>query len=544
MTPELRVRGEPIPRPRGPRVTLGVGLLLLVGAIAVARVPFGATMHRSGRAESFDCSSPGTAVAKRDPGEKLRALFEQVPPRPHDTVPIAPPSPEARRAVDRVVAAVDRYHACHRPASIRMLVAVVAGVVGLGLLGRRRYRWLQVRGDDGSTREPGSARAFGYHAALDGLRAVSILLVMGRHAGFKGVFLSGDQGVDIFFVLSGFLITTLLLREHGRAGEINLGYFYVRRVLRLYPVVLLALVIGAAVHLFWPGLVGAPTWGGLAAMTFYYANWMHGWDAAAMGFFAHTWSLSIEEQFYLLWPPVVLVFLARRRGYTTLAVIAGAGAVIAATYRAWSWLQALQWSTGVTDARLRRLAVAAHAASAHDHWYFNFFTRADSLLVGCLLAILLTPGVLAKLRGHPQRVTRVAWVAAAVAAYVLLQGSVIGNADFFPVWGLPVFEVSVAVVVLGLVTIETSRMASLLSARVLTWIGRRSYGLYVLHVPVSVLVWDTHLVSGYWPKVVLTNAASFVAAALSFRFVETPALALKRRFGGASAPVAASVKSS
>ena len=313
--------------------------------------------------------------------------------------------------------------------------------------------------------------------------------------------------------------------------------------------VLVLLVVGATVRLVDPGFFAAPAWSSLLATTFYYANWMHNWSSANQGFLSPTWSLSIEEQFYLFWPPVVTALLARRRGRLALGLAAGAGAIAAAVYRASVAYGAMHWpATPFPDTRFYRGLVELHRFKAFNHWYFSSFAHADTLLIGCLLAILLTPGVVVALRARPRLVLSFAWLATFVIGYLCLRETVLGgqhgpapgerlaNANFLPIWGLPVFAIAVAVVLLALVTVPTGVMESVLSHRVLTWTGRRSYGLYVLHLPVFEIVGSTNVLHGY-PLMALKLAAAFAAAALSFRFIEAPALALKRRFtGGAARP--------
>ena len=167
---------------------------------------------------------------------------------------------------------------------------------------------------------------FGYQPALDGLRAIAITWVMTTHLGLGGVFGIGDHGVDLFFVLSGFLITTLLFREHGRTGRVNLGQFYIRHALRLFPVILLAFFVGLLVHIIGPHWYRSPRLLGLGGMLFYVSNWVHIRDVNALGILTPTWSLAIEEQFYLIWPPIVAALLAAGQRRRQVALVAGYGA--------------------------------------------------------------------------------------------------------------------------------------------------------------------------------------------------------------------------
>ena len=509
----------------------------------LALTPFGHTSRSKGRERAFDCRSPVSFVAAKDPALAVAGIVREG----GSAAPTAAaPSREDIQRLRVLVADADRYRACHRPATRRLLLAGVVGLVGAWA---PLQWWYRRRRPVERAYDQQLATSFGYHPALDGVRAVSILMVLARHLGLRGVFISGDHGVDIFFVLSGFLITTLVLREHTRTGRINLRHFYMRRVLRLYPVVIVVLAIGVTVRVLGPAFSEAPGVSGLLATTFYYANWMHGWNARALGFLSPTWSLSIEEQFYLVWPPLVVALLARRRAGLTIGVTAAAGALAAAAYRAWIWCDGLHWSpAAIADADVYRSVVALHRAKVFDRWYFSSFAHADTLLVGCLLAVVLTPSVVAALRARPKLVLGLGWLAALTIGYLCLRETLLGNdlgaapgdrlvnADFVPIWGQPLFEICVAAVLLALVTIPTGLMTWVLSQRTLTWIGRRSYGLYVLHLPAFVLVTHTNVAHGY-PRMALQLTAAFVVAALSFRFIEAPTLALKGRFrGGAGRP--------
>ena len=170
-----------------------------------------------------------------------------------------------------------------------------------------------------------SGFSLGYRPALDGLRAVSIVAVLAHHSHWLP---GGYLGVDVFFTLSGFLITALLTEEFARIGTISLRLFYARRVLRLLPALLVLLVVCAGSLL----ATVAAEYGPLvlheaAAVLFYVANWAWVIDLP-LGVFSHTWSLGIEEQFYLLWPCVLLVMLrvwSPRRVFALVLVLAGAG---------------------------------------------------------------------------------------------------------------------------------------------------------------------------------------------------------------------------
>jgi len=172
----------------------------------------------------------------------------------------------------------------------------------------------RARAQDGVIAEP--SPRFSYQPSLDGLRAIAIVLVMLLHAqamasGAWPYFLGGYTGVDIFFVLSGFLITSLLVQEWRDTGRISLRKFYIRRALRLLPALcVLLLVLGVGVKLF--GLYLHVTLATLLAALFYVANWALAFDTLDMGALHHTWSLSVEEQFYILWPLMLIGMLRAR----------------------------------------------------------------------------------------------------------------------------------------------------------------------------------------------------------------------------------------
>ncbi|MEZ5817778.1 MAG: acyltransferase [Hyphomicrobiaceae bacterium] len=225
-----------------------------------------------------------------------------------------------------------------------------------------------------STHRQGPVRSTGPSdqiASLDGLRAISILLVVVSHAGLSHI-VPGRLGVTIFFFLSGYLITTLVLREYEATGTISIGQFYARRAFRLMPPLLITLAI--AYSLTYLGvLAGGISLNGLLAQTFYFANYyMIFTDGAPDTPFGTglLWSLAVEEHFYLAYPFVLLLLLTtvKSRGKVAAAFAAICLAVLA-------WRIHLIQQPGVGEPRL---------AFASD-------TRIDSLLYGCLLAIVKNP---------------------------------------------------------------------------------------------------------------------------------------------------------
>jgi len=297
----------------------------------------------------------------------------------------------------------------------------------------------------------GASTPLGYQPSLDGLRGVAVLAVMTYHSGLiRGGFL----GVDMFFTLSGFLITRLLLQERAATGAINLKGFYVRRALRLLPALIVFLLLWTCFLLvtvppeYW-GIVG----GYVAAVLFDVANWA-GIHGLPMGIFGHTWSLAIEEQFYLIWPLAVAVLVGGLRRPRLIACLLALAAVVSFAWR-------LHLAVGGATERRIYWATDAHA---------------DGLLIWADLAFLLAGG---------GRLTRAGSVASAMAfaAVVGLLG-LLAAVPFNPSYAYGMSTL----VALATSALEVgrpgSRVARLLEARWLVWADRISYALYLWHFPI------------------------------------------------------------
>lgn len=348
----------------------------------------------------------------------------------------------------------------------------------------------------------------GQRPALDGLRAFSILAVLILHINsiyqFPFVVLRGGfLGVDMFFVISGFLITSLLIEENAARGNIRLRAFYMRRALRLLPAVIAAVLF----TLFIGFLAGSFTAVGLtpirlASTLFYFNNWLQALVNDAPWFLTHFWSLSIEEQFYLIWPLALITLLRRQRR-------AAIWIVVSAITLSWLLKVGLYWS-GASWQRL----------------YHGSDTRADALLVGCLLSLLIywraLPAVIVR---HHRILNRCAW---------LVFGALLIAADFRgPLAYLGGFTFA-AIVCAFIVLNALIAPAAILNSRFLLWIGKRSYGLYVWHWPVYLLA-ATAIPNIFVAPVCLIG--TFCFAALSYRYIEKPFLDLKHRRSTAQAHI-------
>lgn len=365
----------------------------------------------------------------------------------------------------------------------------------------------------------------GYQPALDGLRAVAVGMVIVFHLGLAGYWspLSGGWlGVDVFFVLSGYLITSLLLAERGRTGTTNLRNFYARRLLRLAPLSILLVAvcwIGGRIGLRNVFDLSLPTKGAISVL-FYFSNWMYLWKPGSTGSMMHAWSLSIEEQFYLLWPTLVVVafIVAKRHARWILLGVAGAGAGAMALYRRHLWYQATATGSG------------SQIWDTWERFYFSSLQRPDGLLIGCACALVIhrvRPGRTLR------RVASVFGVGAALLIALIVDRSAFKLwtpwAALLPAWGLSAMNVCVAVLIVALVWQPTSVLARALSFRPLCWIGRRAYGIYLIH-PLVVAALEAHRsISPFWASTTIV-VVSFGLAGISFRWFETPFLRYKNRF--------------
>jgi peptidoglycan/LPS O-acetylase OafA/YrhL len=335
---------------------------------------------------------------------------------------------------------------------------------------------------------------------------VAVLAVLAFHAGV-GWLGGGLLGVDVFFVLSGFLVTALLLAEYHGTGTIALGRFWARRARRLLPA-LLVLLLGMCVYARWAGSGMAPAQvrGDALATLAYVANWH--FVATGQDYFVHfgatspllhTWSLAVEEQFYLVWPIVALGVL-RRFGRS------GVG-----------------WAAGVLAVGSAALCGGLLASGASlDRLYFGTDTRSQAIMVGALVAVLVPLTGRSKAAASAAR-SRLVAVAGTVGALALGVGlwAAKGSGAFLYEGGFLAVAAGTAAVVALVVEQPGNVVSRLLSWRPLRYVGRISYGLYLYHWPIFLVI-DGR--SGLGPLALLAArfGATFIVAALSFRFVERP----------------------
>jgi peptidoglycan/LPS O-acetylase OafA/YrhL len=364
------------------------------------------------------------------------------------------------------------------------------------------------------TTRPAHAGRLGYRPGLDGLRALAIVTVLMFHVGaFAGekTLGGGFLGVQIFFVISGFLITALLVEEHERNDGISLGKFYVRRALRLFPALFAAVAVAVIYASFAPHNQLHETAKEALAAVFYWDNWFHALNVGNPTILLHTWSLSIEEQFYVVWPLVLLLGLAvtRKRSRREL------------------WLLPLALAAAAAIAR-------AGVSLAHPHsflrLYFGTDTRADALLIGCTLGLLWA-------RGLPRRLEDVlAWLAvpAVVVLALLMWFATVPGRSLY-VYGLLACSLASAVLIGNVVVGRPTGVVRVLEQPSLVFVGKISYGLYLWHYLVFWIVRDY---TGGWSqaaRVPLELSLTMAVAVVSYFVLELPIVRQKARFTPARA---------
>ena len=349
-----------------------------------------------------------------------------------------------------------------------------------------------------------------YVAALDGLRAVAVLAVIFYHMQMSWA-PGGLMGVTVFFVISGYLINGLLVAEHDRTGTISLSQFWLRRVRRIIPAVLLAiagtLVLCALLN---PALFTKAR-ADLLPSLFFYNNWWQIFHnvsyfeaAAAPSPFTHFWSLAIEEQFYIVWP-ILLLFLFKRKipkkGIVAIVVVL---AVLSGLE------MALLYSPSADPSRV----------------YYGTDTRAVSLLIGVLLAFIWPSTIFGNRRVQSKNpAARLAFNIVGVIALAGIIAVVVFSNSYtaFPYRGGIVLVSLLSAVLIAVLVVPGTWMARLLQTYPFVWIGKRSYSMYLWHYPIILATasFTTTVQIPWWVRLAQL-VLIFAVSDLSYRFVEDP----------------------
>ena len=360
------------------------------------------------------------------------------------------------------------------------------------------------------------APRMGYQPSLDGLRALSVTAVLLYHAGFSWMH-GGFFGVEVFFVVSGFLITSLLLEEHDRTGGISFRGFWLRRARRLFPA-LAAVLVAVTV---WTALWGTAEQVGQVRRdvpwaVFYLGNW--GQILGDVPYFAgeppllrHVWSLAVEEQWYLVWPLVFVGLMATRLSTTVRAGVV-AGAAFASVAFMW-------WMESRAPTPLGGSPALFDGVDRTNFLYLSTFTRAGGLLLGAAAAFVWRPWRWRRASRAPVGRVLDPLGGAILALLACISATAVLTESYVYRWLLPlVSALSVLAVMIAV------HPAAIDFRRALSWaplvdVGRRSYGLYLWSWPIFVIVGATD--GSIW-RFVAAMLVTVVVTEASYRFVETP----------------------
>lgn len=378
----------------------------------------------------------------------------------------------------------------------------------------------------------------GYQPALDGVRALSVIAVILYHAGFEWLH-GGFFGVEVFFVVSGFLITSLLIEERDRHGSVDLRQFWIRRWRRLLPALFAMMAVVGVWAVFFgtaeqhtqlrrdfPWALGyLANWGTVLSQQLYFSG--------TPTLFRHLWSLAVEEQWYLIWPLVFIGLAGRRAGHRgddrslgrVLALAAVGVMALTAVAYAVSWPTrwfnpfSLQWQDVDTT----------------NFLYLSTLTRSSGLLLGAAMAFIWRPWQV-RPRSHAGA-GRTLDVAAAAAVVVLIAAFLMGDVSSGSTYlfVLPAVTVASTVLVCAVVHPWAAGARLVFGARPLVALGKRSYGIYLWSWPISRIV---GAYEGSVGRFVLAMAITAVLSEACYRVVETPIRTgvLQQWFGRTSVP--------
>ena len=326
---------------------------------------------------------------------------------------------------------------------------------------------------------------------LDGLRTVAVMGVVMAHVGYF-IAPGGYLGVDVFFVLSGFLITRILLKEKEEFGNIEIKRFYARRALRLYPALIASVLIAVALPLSFSKISSSVLSLSYLMDVARSSGLFTEQDAGPLGV---TWSLAVEEHFYLVWPVLITVVLSRA---TNRRWLLGTCVVLALT----TWVALVVLSTGDRDT---------------DLLYYRPDLRSAALFVGAIVALAPAKAVV--------RMAAVPTVFAASVVVVMFQFATGKSTTVAFAVYMPATWLCTAIIIASIQVGRGGIVGRLLGLPVLSYVGRRSYGIYLYHIPVVAMVGRTDL--RFSVKLILFVLLPVAIASVSFRLLERPFLRLK-----------------
>ena len=356
----------------------------------------------------------------------------------------------------------------------------------------------------------------GYQPGLDGLRAISVIAVIIYHAGFSWMS-GGFLGVEVFFVVSGFLITMLLIEEHESSGVVNFRSFWVRRARRLFPALGVVLVaVSTWVALFGSAEQASQMRRDLPWSVLYAANW--GQIVGDVPYFAagdppmlrHLWSLAVEEQWYVVWPLVCVALLGWSISHSMRFRLLIGGVLV-------SWLL-MWWVHRSAPTPMDGVFGLFSGSDRTNFVYLSTLTRSGGLLLGAAAAFMWRPWrmrTLARWRPRTLDLTAGLAVGVLVASFI---GAHLTRGYMYP-WVMALTSLASLVAVAVVVHPSAIGARWLFGHDVITAIGRRSYGLYLWHWPVFVVFGATQ---GSWGRFIIASLVAVGVSELSYRWIETP----------------------
>lgn len=343
----------------------------------------------------------------------------------------------------------------------------------------------------------------GYIPALNGLRGIAVFAVVFYH-GAPHRFPGGMLGVDLFFVISGYLITTLLAGEYEKTGKIQFSKFYFRRFLRLAPALMAACVLfGIVASLVDPARF-VEHWKDSGIASLYMGNWTRAIGWGRPEWLGHTWSLAIEEQYYLLWPIALTMLLRNVRKWIV-------GIVAALALLSWTWR-----------------AAAFLGGMSLDRVYNGTDMRLDGLLMGSAFALFA-------MRNHAKEWLRkihlkAPWLGAlSLGAFVAVAATTHLDSPFLYTAGLGLMGILGVILVSESIHSDQAWAKPILEAKPLVWLGDYSYGVYLWHMLVlRIFVWQGR---PWYEYMTIGFLITLLLVVASYKWIESPALRLKSRLG-------------
>ena len=371
-----------------------------------------------------------------------------------------------------------------------------------------------------------------YLPGLDGMRAIAVVAVMLYHANHQWL-PGGFLGVEVFFVISGYLITLLLMAERETTGTIHLLAFWGRRARRLLPALFVLLFLVLTYSMMFKASVLGKLRGDLVAALFYVSNWYQVW--VGQGYTAgsdfvplrHLWSLAVEEQFYLFWP-IVMLFLMRRHGTRRLAMTARwlvGLAVVITVFTAIAYHAGRIGECSVTPDAYWTLE--GHCVSKMDALYLSTITRSTGVLLGAAFAMVWRPRAImrSRLRQRPRVLDLVAiggLVILGLQFWYLSVANDEGEANAWLFRGGFLVTASATLMIIAAVTHRYALTGRILSIRPLLWVGTRSYGLYLFHWPIYQVIREVAGVPLTWQQFLVAMVFTVAITEVSYRFLEMP----------------------